>query len=501
MKAFQEEFDSLIENETWKLVPLPPGCSTINCKWIGRVKPASEGVPGRYKGRLVAIGTRQKYGVDYDEIFSPAPHQEAVKAALSEIAVLDLETIQLDVKTAFLHATLDKTIYMKQPEGFVHPGKEEFVCLLQKSLYGLKQAPRLWFGVLDKALGKFGLKNSSADKCIYVLRKNDLILIAIVHVDDFIIGANSKNILEELGAHLGNLFKIRIVPPTRFLGINIHRDRNAKRIFLSQEHMITKLTERFEMADVHPRTIPADPTKRLQANKHPKSEGETWTSRYPYREAVGALLYLALSTRPDISYAVSQAAKYCQNPTSTHWEAVRQIFGYLNGTKDLGIWLGGQLSGIEGYSDAEFAGDMNDRSSTSGSIFFFRGGPVAWSSKKQNCIALSTTEAEYVSTCEATKTAIWLRCLLQDFTGVEQPVPMLCDNQGAVKLVHNPEFHPKTKHIAVRYHFVRRAVEEKKISVNYVKSEDQLADIFTKPLPGPVFTRMRKRIGMGKITD
>ena len=500
-KAFQEEYDSLVENGTWKLVPLPPGCSTINCKWIGRVKAASEGVPERYKGRLVAIGTRQRYGIDYDEVFSPVPHQEAVKAALSEIAALNLEVMQLDVKTAFLHATLDKTIYMKQPEGFICPGKEDHVCLLLKSLYGLKQAPRLWFGILDKALGKFGLKNSSADKCIYVLRTKDVTIIAIVHVDDFIIGASSKNALNELRTYLDSLFQIRTVPPTRFIGIDIIRDQPNRRMFLTQEHMIVKLAERFNMADLHPKVIPADPTKRLKTANPMKSEGEMPQTRYPYREAVGALLYLALSTRPDISYAVSQIAKHCQNPDATHWEAVIQILAYLKGTKDLRIWLGGKQDGIVGYSDADFAGDINDRSSTSGSIFFFRGGPVAWSSKKQTCIALSTTEAEYVAACEATKTAVWLRCLLQDFTGKEEQIPVMCDNQGAVKLVYNPEFHPKTKHIALRYHFIRRATEEKKINVDYVATKDQLADIFTKPLPGPVFMKMRKRIGVGRATE
>ena len=132
MSAFKEEYDSLIANKTWELVPLPPGCTSINCKWIGKVKPAYDSIPERYKGRLVAIGSRQKYGVDYDEVFAPVPHQEAVKAAFAEIASLDLEVIQFDIKTAFLYAKLDKPIYMKQPEGFVVPGKEDHVCLLVK---------------------------------------------------------------------------------------------------------------------------------------------------------------------------------------------------------------------------------------------------------------------------------------------------------------------------------------------------------------------------------
>ena len=183
-------------------------------------------------------------------------------------------------------------------------------------------------------------------------------------------------------------------------------------------------------------------SKRLKTANHMKSEGEIPQSRYPYREAVGALLYLALSTRPDISYAVRQIAKHCQNPVK-----------------------------------------------------------VAWSRKKQTCIALSTTEAEYAAACEATKTAVWLRCLLQDFTGKEEQIPVMCDNQDAVKLVYNPEFHPKTKHIALRHHFICQATEEKKIKVDYVATKGQLADIFAKPLPGPVFMKMRKRIGVGRATE
>ena len=265
--------------------------------------------------------------------------------------------------------------------------------------------------------------------------------------------------------------------------------------------MTKKILERFGMLNLHSRVVPADPTKPLQANKTGQSEGELTPCEYPYKHAVGALLYLALSTRPDISYAVGQVAKYAQNPNSTHWDAICSIFAYLNGTKDLGIWLGNGAEMTTGYSDADFAGDVNDRSSTSGSIFFIHGGPVAWSSRKQRCISQSTTEAEYVASSEASKTAVWLRTLINDLTGKEIQFPILCDNQGAVKLVFNPEYHPKTKHISVRYHFIRKAVEEKKIDVRFVRSEDQLADIFTKPLHGPKFVEMRRRIGMGKAMD
>ena len=256
---------------------------------------------------------------------------------------------------------------------------------------------------------------------------------------------------------------------------------------------------RFGMADLHPMDIPADPNKRLKANTE-KCEGEKYMQfPYPYKQAVGALLYVALSTRPDISFAVGQIAQQSHSPDDTHWLAVLHIFAYLLKTKHLGLWLGGKMNGLLGFSDSDFAGNLDDRSSTSGSIFFYHGGPVAWSSRKQKCIALSTTEAEYVAGAEASATAIWLRCLCGDLNGVDQTVPMFCDNNGAVLLAHNPEFHPKTKHIQNKYHFIRRAVEEKKITVTHIRAEDQLADIFTKPLPKVTFESMRARIGVGSL--
>lgn len=500
MAAFQEEYDSLIENQTWKLVPLPPDCSPINCKWIGKIKPAYDTVAERYKGRLVAIGTKQKPGVDYDEIFSPVPHHEAVKACFCEIASRDMEVIQFDIKTAFLYATLDKPIYMRQPEGFVVEGKEDYVCLLVKSLYGLRQAPRLWFNKLNSVLCKFGLKNCTADKCIYLRRTPDEFTIVIAHVDDSFAASTNKNILIQIGTHLSNNFTVNSVPATRYIGLNITRDRSTKRIFLSQTHMIIKLCQRFGMSSLLPRSIPADPSTHLVTSKRPKSEGEmTTASPYPYREAVGALLYVALMTRPDICYAVGQVSKYCQNPDPSHWDAVVQIFAYLKGTADYGIWLGGNRSGLVGFTDADYAGDKNDYRSTSSGIFFFNGGPVSWFSKKQSCTALSTTESEYIAACEATKTIVWLSCLLEDFTGVEQQkIPLYCDNQGAVQLTYNAEFHQRTKHVLTSYHYIRQKVSEGKIEVKYIPTNDQLADILTKALPSPKFTMMREKIGVGK---
>jgi hypothetical protein len=266
--------------------------------------------------------------------------------------------------------------------------------------------------------------------------------------------------------------------------------------------MVEKLCKRFKMSDLPPKCIPADPSVHLASDNVSKGKGEKTAFPYPYREAVGALLYVALMTRPDIAYAVGQVSKYCQNPNQSHWNAVSQIFSYLVGTKDYGIWLGGSQSGLVGYTNANFAGDQDDCRSTSGGIFFLHGGPVALFSKKQPDIAQSTTESEYIALCEGTKSIVFLCRLQEDFTGVEQlKIPIMCDNQSAVRLSYNPEYHQRTKHILVRYHYTRQKVNKGKIEIKYISTEDQLADILTKPLPGPKFTKLRYRIGVRKFTD
>ncbi len=234
---------------------------------------------------------------------------------------------------------------------------------------------------------------SNAEKCVYVLRNQNFILIVIAHVDDLFMAATTMEALDALAKHVFERFEGRTVPPppTRFLGTDITRDLINKKIHLSQQHLVVKLIDRFDMRNLSPKFVPADPSKKLK-----RCMLASDSFNFPYREAVGALLYLAISTRPDISYAVGQVAKHRQNPDLSHWEAVEQIFAYLITTQDYGLWLGGDEENvIVGYCDADFAGDINDRTSTSGNIFFLHGGPVAWSSKKQKCVTLSTTEAEY----------------------------------------------------------------------------------------------------------
>ena len=198
LEDYQKEYDAQIRNKMWELVLLPPGRVALNCKIIGKIKPAYERVEEIYKGRLVVIGSRQRYGLDYEETFSPVPHNESVKAVLSECATRDMEIMQFDISTAFLYADLDKEVYIKQPEGFAVPGKETLVCRLKKSVNGLKQAPRLWYGRFDKTLGRMGFTPSRADRCVYVKRTKNETSFILVHVDDAWAGSTRKESLVEI---------------------------------------------------------------------------------------------------------------------------------------------------------------------------------------------------------------------------------------------------------------------------------------------------------------
>lgn len=257
------------------------------------------------------------------------------------------------------------------------------------------------------------------------------------------------------------------------------------------------------MAICNPKSTPADPNARLSAAMVPKSEGEKKPTT-EYRSVVEALLHIATTNRPNIAYGVSQVAKYCENPQPAHWNAIKRILAYLKGTYNPSLWLGGGNEGVIGYTDADYAGDLDGCKSTSGNIFFYKGDPIAWSSSKQTCVALSTTESEFIEATKAAQTAIWLGLmeteLEQTTTARDEPKPrpvtIFCDNQSAIRLVKNAES------INERDTLTSGTISSgttKQIDMQYVESCNQLADIFTKPLPLPVFTEMRERIGVGTL--
>ena len=492
--AIKEEYDSLLQNKTWSLTKLPAGRIAIKSKWVFKVKHAANGSAPRYKARLVAKGFSQRPGIDFEETYAPVIKHNTLRVILALTAAQDLELSQLDVKTAFLYGELDEEIYLQQPEGFVAAGKEDHVCKLHKSLYGLKQASRVWNRHFDGFLKLFGLKQSKADSCLYMCHNRNEFAYMAIWVDDGLICSNSALLTSKIVEYLSNHFDMRHGPADNFVGLSIHRARQERTLFMSQPDYTKRVLQRFHMTDCHPVKLPAEPGSHLGecAAENP--------IRVPYREAIGSLTYLATVSRPDMSFSVGQASRYCEEPKVQHWTAVKKILAYVKGTAQHGIRYTLTADGITGFCDSEYAGDPNTRRSTSGFIFILCGGPVAWSSRRQPCVALSSTEAEFVASCDAAKEGVWLKRLLSEMMpGLSGPIPLMCDNQSAIQLVLNPVFHQRTKHIDVRFRFVRERQETGDIDVLYVPSVDQLADPLTKSLPNPRFTVLRQLSGITAI--
>jgi hypothetical protein len=269
---------------------------------------------------------------------------------------------------------------------------------------------------------------------------------------------------------------------------------------LSQPEYIQKITEKFNMTECNQLAIPADPSCRLSPDMSPQNkEEETEMLNTPFREAVGSLMHVMVMTRPDIAYAVGQVAQFAQNPGKQHWRAVKRILAYLKKTPNVGLRFNQTNSSLSGFCDADYAGDLQTRRSTSGFAFLYHGGPISWTSRRQQCVALSTTEAEFVAAAEATKEAVWLQQLLSEIYTTKLPTPLSCDNQSAIALVKNPALHQRTKHIDVRLFYIREAQESGKVNIIYTNTEQQLADIFTKALAVPKFEGFREALGIVQI--
>lgn len=299
--------------------------------------------------------------------------------------------------------------------------------------------------------------------------------------------------------HLSNAFKITIGDSSMFVGMQIERDRKRKSIFVHQSAYVKRVLNKFRMSDAKPGCIPFDPHSVLC----PMSKEEIKNESMPYREAVGSLMFLAIVSRPDIAYSVSSVSRYLNNHNDDHWRAVKRIFAYLVGTSEYGIEFcsGGSTTKLVGYSDADYASEVETRRSTTGYLFELARGPVTWSSQRQKLVTLSTTESEYVAASAASREAIWLRKLLRDIGyPCAGATTIFVDNQSAIKLVRNPEFHKRTKHIDIRYHYIREKVEEKEIKVEYVPSDQQLADVFTKALPKERFKSMCANMNVGECS-
>ena len=491
IKAMHEEMDALIQQHTWSLVPLPPNKNLVGCKWIYKIKRNPDGTIARHKARLVAKGFSQEAGLDYHETFSPVVKPTTVRVILSLAATKGWKLNQLDVKNAFLHGFLGEEVYMAQPQGFVNKAHPAYVCKLEKSLYGLKQAPRAWNDMFTTFLLSLGFKSSFADPSLYVKHDGQSIIILLLYVDDIILTGDNDSCLQVVISQLTREFDMKDLGPLHyFLGLQI--DYESRGMFVHQTKYVRDLLTKTNMLHCKPCVTPCHPNQKLLNHGSPSFSDPTL-----YRSIVGALQYLTF-TRPDIAYSVNQVCQFMHSPLESHFLAVKRILRYLRGTSGWGVCFRPGSLDITAYTDTDWAGDLNDRRSTTGFVLFLGSNPVSWSSKKQHTVSRSSTEAEYCAMATTTAEIVWLQQLLKDLQITSSFPPLLhCDNISAMALATNPVMHSKAKHIEVDCHFVRERVQQRIISLQFVASADQYADIFTKGLCSPSFLHHCSNLMLG----
>ncbi|KAJ9545159.1 hypothetical protein OSB04_024866 [Centaurea solstitialis] len=463
--------------------------SIIKTKWIFRNKKDESGLIVRNKARLVAKGYSQQEGIDYDETFAPVARIEAIRIFLAYAAHKNIKVFQMDVKSAFLNGVLHEEVYIEQPEGFVDPDFPDHVCILDKALYGLKQAPRAWYETLTNHLLSKGFKRGTIDTTLFLKKEGDDLLLVQIYVDDIIFGSTNPELCTKFSKIMETEFEMSMMGELNFfLGIQVKQ--NPDGIFINQSKYIKDMLKKFNMTDCSPIKTPM-PTGNLLG---PDLAGKPVDQKI-YRSMIGSLLYLT-ATRPDIMFATCFCARFQANPKESHLAAVKRILRYLKGTPELGLWYPTDSSfELISFTDSDYGGCKLDRKSTSGSCQFLGDKLVSWTSKKQNCVSTSTAEAEYVAAASCCSQVLWMKTQLLDYGYKLKRVPIYCDSESAIAITSNPVQHSKTKHIDIRYHFIKDNVEKGNIEMFFVQTDYQLADLFTKPLDEKRFNFLGETVG------
>ncbi|CAK9826054.1 Retrovirus-related Pol polyprotein from transposon TNT 1-94 [Anthophora retusa] len=516
-QAMAEEVRSIIKNDAWTTVDKSPENSSVGSRFVLRNKYNPDGTLQRRKARIVAQGFAQRPGIDFFESFAPVARLSSIRLMTALAAQHGMIIRQFDVSTAYLNATLEEDVYMKVPEHFrealdqVVRGETnanikrratkmlkdlrtgDKVFHLKKALYGLRQAGRSWYKTLDKELRNFGAEPTNADPCIYRIERGEESTIIAIYVDDILIAAQKPDDINRVRDHLSKHFEVNDLGDVECC-LGIEFTRKGDKIQINQKGYIKDTVKNFGMTDCNPINTPMDPGTKLQKREGPANRED---SKLPYRELIGSLMYLAVATRPDIAYTVSYLSQFLSCYDKTHWAAAKRVLRYLKHTMDLSIEYGRTDEPLKGYVDADWANCPIDRRSYTGYAYVLASGAISWNSRKQQTVALSSTEAEYMALAEAAKEAVFLHAFLVEL-GFRQlaDVNIYNDNIGASRMADNPVFHNRTKHIDVRHHFVRDLIKNGHITLGHVSTGDMPADVLTKALPRAKHVACRERLGM-----
>ncbi|KAJ9535097.1 hypothetical protein OSB04_un001824 [Centaurea solstitialis] len=458
-EAMKAEMQYMYDNQVWELTDLPQHCRAVGRKWVFKKKTDMDGNVHTFKARLVAKGFTQTHGIDYDETFSPVAMLKSIRNLMAISAYFNYEIWQMDVKTAFLNGKLTEDVYMEQPEGFEDPKNPNKVCKLLKSIYGLKQASRSWNLHFDERIKEFGFAKSEFEPCVYTKFSGSIVTFLVLYVDDILLIGNDVPTLQSVKSWLSKCFQMKDLGEAAYiLGIKIYRNRSKRLIGLSQSTYIDKILKKFRMDESKKGCIPMQHGIVLSKTQCPaSSQDQDKMKSVPYASAIGSIMYAMLCTRPDVAYSRHR------------------------------------------YSDACFQTDRDDFRSQLGYIFTLNGGTISCKSSKQDTIADSTTEAEYIATSDAAKEAVWLRNFLLDLrvvASVSRPIDIFCDNSGAVAQAKEPREHHKSRHVLRKYHLIREIIGRGDVRICKIPTEENVADLLTKPLARVKHEAHANSIGM-----
>jgi hypothetical protein len=399
------EYQALVHNKTWHLVPRPRGENIIGSRWVFKIKRKSDGTLDRYKARLVAKGYKQRYGIDYEDTISPVVKAATIRLILSLAVSKDWCLWQLDVQNAFLHDILEEEVYMSQPPGYADAAHPDYVCKIDKAIYGLKQAPQAWYARLCGKLMALGFIPFKADTSLFYYNKGGHAMFVLVYVYDIIVASSSSKAVSALIADLKEEFALKDLGDLHyFLGIEVKRGKDG--LLRTQERYAKDVLKRSGMDKSKPMDTPMSSVEKLSLHMGVKLGPDDATK---YRSIVGALQYLTL-TQPDISFAVNKVCQYLHASTTTHWSVVKRILRYIQGTISLGLKLVKTKSLlVSAFSHADWAGYIDDRRSTRGFAIFLGDNLISWTARKQATVSRSSTAAEYKSLANATAEILWVQ--------------------------------------------------------------------------------------------
>lgn len=494
-KAMDDEFQSHQRNGTWELVDRPAGKRVIGSRWVYKIKQDETGEVVRFKARLVAQGFAQRYGEDFDEVFAPVTKYATLRTLLALAGKDRLFLKHLDVKTAYLYGTIDEEVYMRQPVGYEVRGQEQKVCRLKRSIYGLKQSARCWNRKLSEVLLKLGFVACSADPCLYVAVRNSKKIFLVVYVDDLLVGCASEEEIAKVYEELRKEFEICCLGEAKyFLGLELQKEDDGF-YSMSVKAYIEKLIVKLGLQDAKVSKTPMD-----QGYVKDRTTSDNLKDASQYRSVVGAVMYIAVTARPDIASAASILGRKFSAPTEIDWTAAKRVVRYLKATKDWRLKLGGEGGKLlEAYSDSDWAGDLDTRKSTTGFVVFYAGGAVSWASRRQNCVSLSSMEAEYVALGETCQDVLWLRRLLSDMGEKQECATTVHeDNQGCLCFVKSERSSKRTKHIETKECFIKDLCDRGMVKLQYCPTDEMKADILTKALGTVKHDRFTELLGFVK---